>query len=258
MRKYFIEISQHTDIGDRKKTNQDSIYSKYVEKNGDRIGLFIVADGVGGLAHGEDISNLVVKFFDRWFEDIQNKGFVNSEVERILDEAINVVNLGALEYSRSIGEKVGTTIALLFIYNDNYYVKSAGDSRVYLFQSGKKIRLTEDHSLVARMIKNNEISEEEALVHPKKNVITMCIGVNENLDIFSNKGELGREDVFLLCSDGFYNYSNESEILPIVYDRKLSFVDKAINLRRTITSGNARDNVSIILVKITSNSMLGF
>lgn len=249
---YKIKISSYTDIGDVKTTNQDCILSKNATINNHNVGLFIVADGCGGLAYGEEISNLVVTHFSRvWNNELKsillNKKIRHKTIDDLLEKAIKEINDAAKNFGGQVGSKVGSTISLLLTIDKNYYIKNVGDSRVYLIRKNKTTQLTEDQSLVADMIRNGELTKEEAKSFKKKNVLTMCIGVFEDIRTYSKTGKIKDNDVFLLCCDGLHNHVSSEEMVKIVREKKIPFYDKAKALREKIEEGKANDNVSGII-----------
>lgn len=249
---YKIKISSYTDIGDVKTTNQDCILSKNATINNHNVGLFIVADGCGGLAYGEEISNLVVTHFSRvWNNELKsillNKKIRHKTIDDLLEKAIKEINDAAKNFGGQVGSKVGSTISLLLTIDKNYYIKNVGDSRVYLIRKNKITQLTEDQSLVADMIRNGELTKEEAKSFKKKNVLTMCIGVFDDIRTYSKTGKIKDNDVFLLCCDGLHNHVSGEEMVKIVREKKIPFDDKAKALREKIEEGKANDNVSGII-----------
>ncbi len=247
-----INISSYTDIGDVKTTNQDCILSKNATINDHNVGLFIVADGCGGLAYGEEISNLVVTHFSRvWNNELKDilshKTIWHKNVEDLLEKAIRDINDAAKNFGGQVGSKVGSTISLLLTVDKTYYIKNVGDSRIYLIRKNKITQLTEDQSLVADMIRNGELTREEAKNFKKKNVLTMCIGVFEDIRTYSKTGKIKDNDVFLLCCDGLHNHVSGEEMVKIVREKKIPFEDKAKLLREKIEEGKANDNVSGIV-----------
>lgn len=250
-----------SDVGDAKQTNQDSVLSKYERVAKRDVGLFIVADGMGGLAYGEEVSNLIVTFFNHWFSEHLlpyvrgKKSFNSSDINKMLDNAITEVNNMALSFSKQVNQKLGSTLSLLLVIGDKYFIKNVGDSRIYIVRKNKKIQLTQDQSLVADMVRNKKITEAEARSHVKKNVLTMCIGVFNDVKVFSNQGKVKKGDVFLLCCDGFYNFASEENVVPIIRDSKVEgYNQKVALLRNLIPAGGAGDNVSIILVQLKKES----
>jgi len=249
---YNINISSHTDVGDVKKTNQDSILVRTGTVNGHSTGLFIVADGCGGLEFGEEISNLITTHFSRIWNDelskiIPEKKCDMQEVESFFDKALYDVNDRAIAFGEQVSGKVGSTVSLLFVVYNKYIIKNIGDSRVYL-QRGKMLsQITEDQSLVAELVRSGEITKEEAKNYKKKNVLTMCVGMFEDLKIHSRRGVVKNGDTFLLCCDGIHNQVSPETVTAVLKDKGIAFENKAYELRRTIPYGSANDNVSAVI-----------
>lgn len=251
-----IETSSHTDIGDVKQTNQDCIFSKSDVIGNHSVGLFIVADGCGGLAYGEEISNLVVTHFSRvWNHELkallQHHIIKAHDVDELLEKAIRDINAGALAFSHQVDSKVGSTVSLLLTIDNRFYIKNVGDSRIYLLRDKNIIQLTEDQSLVADMIRNGEITKEEAKNFKKKNVLTMCIGVFDIIRTYSKSGKIKSGDKFLLCCDGVHNHVSHEKMIEIVKNKKSPFEGKAEEIRNAIEPGKANDNVSTVICKFT-------
>lgn len=249
-----IQLSSHTDIGDKKQTNQDSILVKTGVIENKTVGLYIVADGCGGLAFGEEISNLVVTHFSRiWKKELAEvltrKRYEDKDIDNVLENAIADINASAKNFGIQVESKVGSTLSLLLTIDEKYYIKNVGDSRIYLCRKGKLIQLTEDQSLVADMIRNGELTKEEAKNFKKKNVLTMCIGVFEKIMTYTKIGKMKSGDSFLLCCDGLHNKVTEKDMCEIIADRTIAFEDKCETMRNKIAPGEANDNVSSILCK---------
>lgn len=251
---YKISVSTHTDIGDTKKTNQDSILEKTGTFNRHNVGLFIVADGCGGLQYGEEISKLITSHFSNVWDNTLGAFFSGKRVDekgldRFLDDMLNEVNQKAYSFGAQVGGRVGSTISLLVTYDKRYILKNIGDSRIYLKRGKKVLQLTEDQSLVADLVRNGELTKEEAKTYKKKNVLTMCIGVFEELQIFSASGKIKNKDTFILCCDGLHNHVSEKAMMLISSDKKIPFEEKAFVLRDNISTGAANDNVSAIVAR---------
>lgn len=253
---YMVEISSHSDIGDVKESNQDSILCKCGKIGKHNVGLYIVADGCGGLAYGEEISRLAVTYFTRvWNNELkellESKKLPKPDaaIDTLLERAIKDINDKAKEFGQMVGDKVGTTLSLLLCIDKKFYIKNVGDSRIYLKRGNKITQITEDQSLVADLLRNNEISKDEALNFKKKNVLTMCIGVFENVRTYSNKGRINHGDTFLICCDGLYNNVTSKAMVKILNDRKIKFEDKCLELRNSIEKGKATDNVSSVVCR---------
>ena len=247
-----VNVSSHTDIGDIKQTNQDSVLHLEGVVNRHNVGLFIVADGCGGLEYGEEISNLIITYFSRvWNDEIKKlipmKKVDMKNIDSFLNKALHHINDKAIEFSNMVSGKVGSTVTLLFTVDDRYIIKNVGDSRIYLKRGRKILQLTEDQSLVADMIRNGELTKEEAKTFKKKNVLTMCVGVFEDLKIYSKSGKIKNKDTFILCCDGLHNHVSSESMLKILDNKKVPFHNKAYEMRKSIENGKANDNVSSVI-----------
>ena len=257
-KKYSISCGTICEIGDKKPTNQDCIFARHAYINDQTVGLFIVADGVGGLSDGDVISNIIALHFEKWFNRISSGVVPAQNYITEIDKEILTVNKMAYDYAQSVGQKMGSTIALLFTVDDKYYVRNIGDSRIYyLDKSMQFVQLSYDHSFVAELVRTGEITEMEAKVHPKKNMIYSCVAVKPDVEIYSAENYMEhKENIFIVCSDGFYNYAVGEKVMQVLKDKKSSEQEKAENLRKCIPAGNAKDNVSIIFVKVSVKNRL--
>ena len=251
-----ISADRYTDAGDRKETNQDSVLCRTDVSGGRAFGMFIVADGCGGLAYGGEISGLAVTHMSRiWDTELRSvlaKHEGNDDVIcSFLEETIQDLNKMAVGFSRRTGDKTGTTLSLLLINKDRWYIKNTGDSRVYLIRKGRAERLTEDQSLMADMLRNNELTLEQVESFKETNVLTMCVGYFDEVKTFTRTGRLKARDSFLLCSDGLYNHLPEG-----IFDGLLKRFPgvTAAELCQSIPKGGAMDNVSAILVHVGKKS----
>lgn len=247
-------ISSHTDTGDKKEINQDSVFVKTATINQHDVSLMIVADGCGGLEFGEQISNLIVTHFSRlWSETPEvfapSKKINIDSLSNFLDQSLKEINTKALAFGNETGSRVGSTVSLLLTVDCHFIVKNVGDSRVYLNRGGKMIQLSEDQSLVADMIRNGELTKEESKNFKKKNILTMCVGCFEDLKIYTKTGKIKSKDIFLLCCDGLYHHVGEKVMVDILQANNISFDEKAERMRQCIAYGDANDNVSSVIIK---------
>lgn len=253
-----IMLGAVSDKGNVKEVNQDNFLAQICAgTNGDE-GIFIMCDGMGGLSKGEVASTKAVHGFKVWFDLNFKKLSLNSSAKDILSSLSQVlenVNKEIISYGLSIAERVGTTTSVLLIYSNNYYIVHVGDSRIYKLE--KKIeQLTQDHTYVAMSVKNNLMTKEEAKVNSRKNVLTQCIGVKENIEIFKNTGKISGKEIFILCSDGFYNKLSEDEIVQALKNNDEinndTLQETAAQLVTTVMSRAERDNISVMLVGLSS------
>ncbi|MCX7921655.1 MAG: protein phosphatase 2C domain-containing protein [Clostridia bacterium] len=251
------------DIGSVKKSNQDSILVKIGEDSSGEFGLFVVADGMGGLAYGDMASEMITNEFRKWWNDrlsliLQHKEHANIDfIDTDLRILINNINNKILDFSNTIKDKIGSTLSMLFIFKDQYIIKHIGDSRIYLLNSSEMQQLTQDHSWVAEQVAQGSMTKEEARQHPKRNILTRCIGITENIELFETSGRLTNDASFLLCSDGLYNFVLEDEIFNAINEYKLNtdcdIQDIASMLLKKVKSRGASDNVSMIVICQNNN-----
>jgi protein phosphatase len=250
-----IVVGAVSDKGNVKETNQDNFLIKICEDKTGDVGLFVMCDGMGGLSHGEVASSIAVKYFKDWFYSEYETiiGIDNeSEIFSLMCGIMECINKKIINYGEQVQAKVGTTISSLLICKNKYYIVHVGDSRVYKID--KKIKqLTEDHTFVAMSVRNKTMTREEAKNNPRKNVLTQCIGVKENIDIYKTFGKIYKNDIFVLCCDGFYNKFEEDELCDEI--KKVRSVmdndilqESAEKFVRKVKERGERDNISLIIV----------
>ena len=252
-RRYFTAFSHCCELGDRRVVNQDRVFARQGEIGGCLAGIFLVADGCGGLRHGEKISQLLADSFAViWDQELPRLlTTAHWSDEKILTAAVGWaerINETAYAFGQQTGERVGSTMSLLMTLDDRYYILNTGDSRVYLRRGESFQRLTEDQSVVADMLRNREITPEEAERATFQNALTMCVGYFRQLRPFLARGRLRRGDLFLLCSDGLYRGLGEERLPACLPDRVTEA--SARQLRACIPPGGAEDNVTALLVEI--------
>ncbi len=233
--------SADTNVGMVRQVNEDSIMTK------PEVGLWAVADGMGGYEAGDVASNMIVSSL----LEIEKHEYLNTFVDDIEDKIIDA-NDRILEYAEIMhdGRILGSTIISLLIKGQVGVCLWAGDSRLYILRNNQLHQVSRDHSHVQELLDQGSISEEEALTHPDANVITRAVGTSKELyvDIKAFNVQLG--DTFLLCSDGLYNTVDESDI---EHHMRSYDTDNAVKqmIVKALENG-APDNVSIIMVKSVS------
>ncbi len=190
--------------------NQDSVYA-YAGRTENNVlyGIFVVADGVGGLKDGRIASQTVVETIEAHFEPLWPAVTAVSDqtVTRLrqqLKKAIYKANDAIRALASDKDERMASTITCALVVDQAIIVANAGDSRTYLFRQKQLEQLTQDHSLVAWLLRQEHITAEEALTHPYKNVLTHALGAMEKpqIDLFTYR--LFPGDWLLLCSDGIW------------------------------------------------------
>ena len=239
--------------GDVRHVNQDHILALQGEIGRYTAGMFLVADGCGGMSRGELVSRFLQESFRVIWEQELPKLLSagrreKDSVLRALSSWVDQINGVAYAFRQRTGEQIGSTLTVLMTLDGEYYILNVGDSRAYLFRRGRLSQLTQDQTLVADMLRNHELTPEAAARFPHKNALTMCVGYFEQIHAFQLHGKLRKGDIFLLCSDGLYKELDEKELIQAMPDWVTA--ESARKLRDRIPPGTAADNVSALLVQI--------
>lgn len=240
-----LDIGVASHIGRVRSINEDSYC---IER--ESVELYIVADGMGGYNCGDLASSIAVKEVKDHIVKFATKDLEVELIKGIIHEAFNIANRviyrEAVQNAGCIG--MGTTTTLALYLNDNIFIGHIGDSRVYIVKDGQIKQITNDHSLIAELVKRGNISEDDAKSHPKRNIITRALGVSSNVkvDIFClNANDL---DSLILCTDGLSNYVDDEEIQKVI----LSYESSENCSRELVNLANKRggyDNITVIAVK---------
>lgn len=256
-RKMNFLCGYNTDIGIKKESNQDSLLIKIAQSHRGNIGIFVICDGMGGLSNGELASSTVILNLSKWFTDelpeLLMKEKFKLEIQRSISNLVSKVNKKLVQYGEKNNIKLGTTMSALIIIDNIYMIFHVGDSRIYKLKDEKLIQITEDQTFIARELALGSITEEEAKVHPKRNTLLECIGVRGKANMIIKKGTVEKDDVFLLCSDGFYHKISKEEI---VHNFNSVSNENIINNNISVLVNLAKtrgeiDNISLIVTKIS-------
>ncbi len=255
---------RRSDVGMARNLNEDSLMAIEVERTQQSIsrtvGVYVVADGMGGHAGGEVASGQIVNSFTRQaFQDLMPAlaAETTDDLEphyfaaRWLKATVQMANREVFNLRKSAGNDMGSTLVATVILGNLALISHIGDSRAYLVKGNEIKRLTIDHSLVERMIASNQISREEARHHPQRNVIYRTIGDKPQIDVDVIQHVLAVNDHLLLCSDGLSGMVKDDEILRIV----LSASSPQAACDQLVEAANAaggEDNISVVLVKIAA------
>lgn len=237
-----------TDKGLVRKTNQDN-YLISTNTCGDV--LAVVCDGIGGGKAGDVASKMAIDYFSEIFS-IHN-GFHDIEEARTwiryhISRCNEKIYLKAT--NTNIYRGMGTTLSAVLISKVGKLIINIGDSRVYAVKNkGVFEKLTQDHTLVADMLKHGEITEQEAVNHPKRHVLTNAMGVWSNVRVDIDYLE---EDVleFIICSDGLYGYIKHELIESVMLNKELTTALKARRLLNFALRAGGYDNITIIIIEL--------
>jgi len=197
------QLGYGTDTGKKRRRNEDD----YVVEPP----LFAIADGMGGAQAGELASSLAAGAIR---EDEGAEGSGERRVTELIQEANRRVYQRSSQDAAASG--MGTTMTVALVSNGNVVFGHVGDSRAYLIRNGKLEQLTEDHSLVAELVRSGKLSPEEAETHPQRSVITRALGTDPDVDVDTFSIETVPGDLFMLCSDGLTSMVEDDVILQTV------------------------------------------
>ncbi len=242
-----IQAFSLTDTGRKRKENQDfcAVFSK-----GDAL-LMVVADGVGGHKCGDVASRLAVETLRRMFNETEIE-----DPRDFFEHAIQKANQEVRNYIEATPSCKGmaTTFTAVIIRNSTLTLLHVGDSRAYLLRKGRFQRLTEDHTLVRRMMQEGVLSPEEAKTHPKRHIIVNAVGIAPIQEFDLRQMELQVGDKILLCSDGLYDEVSEREIAKILEEN--SPKEAVRKLVETANEAGGKDNISVTLAVMEGSALM--
>jgi serine/threonine protein phosphatase PrpC len=232
-----VHIGHGTDTGKKRRRNED----EYVVQPP----LFAIADGMGGAQAGELASSLAAGALR---DDEGRAGSGERRVSELIQEANRRVYQRSSEDAAASG--MGTTMTVALVGDGAVAFGHVGDSRAYLIRDGKLEQLTEDHSLVAELVRSGKLSPEEAGTHPQRSVITRALGTDPDVDpdTFSIETEPG--DLFMLCSDGLTSMVEDEVILRRIEENRGDLQAAAKALIRAANKGGGEDNITIVFFEI--------
>jgi PPM family protein phosphatase len=232
-----MKLTQHaavTDPGRRRRRNEDA----YVVQPP----LFAVADGMGGAQAGEIASRIAAAVL----RDSGADGGEDAVVTLIQEANRRVYEAAASDDARA---GMGTTMTAALVDQGRVRIGHVGDSRAYRVRDGFLEQLTEDHSLVAELVRSGKLSPEEADVHPQRSVITRVLGTDPEVDVDTFEIEARPGDVFMLCSDGLTSMVDDGTILAVL-EEKDSLQRAARALVDAANRGGGEDNITVILFEL--------
>ncbi|NLW43206.1 MAG: Stp1/IreP family PP2C-type Ser/Thr phosphatase [Tissierellia bacterium] len=235
-----------SNVGKVRNNNEDSYYISEKEN----FPLFIVADGIGGHNFGEIASKMAVDVIKNTIKTIENYDNLD-ELESDMIKAISNANDEVYDMSNSADEYagMGTTLTALYVYHDSMLIGHVGDSRTYAVNDREIRQLTEDDTIVNRLLKLGEITPSEAINHPKKNIITNAIGTDSNIDISLVQYNYGKGEYILMCTDGLTDMATNEEILNTINEQKTPSKISAKLLEIALEAGG-KDNITLIILQV--------
>jgi len=251
-----------TDVGRRRALNEDSFLVD------DDLGLYVVADGMGGHSAGEIASREAIETLHNMVRRERNALTAMEDVPkcpeppggsrrpiamrralRILESAVQHATYMVFALAENDPERrgMGTTLSVLFLRGDFALTAQVGDSRVYRVRGGVAEQITEDHTLIAWQLKQGLITEDEAKKSQQKNVITRAVGSRDYVQVDTNCVAVEEGDAFLLCSDGLHSYLEPREIAGLMAKGPEAATRSLVDLAN---ERGGRDNITTVAVEL--------
>ena len=248
-----IISSGRTDVGRRREHNEDSFGTF------DGLGLYVVADGMGGHAAGEVASRIAVETLKAFIEATDGPDEITwpvpvdlalpRDANRLL-AGVRLANQEVLKHAQGRPELrgMGTTIVAALVCGDVLHLAHAGDSRAYLYRDGAIRRVTIDHSYVEELMLAGHLTPEQTRTHPLRNIITRALGTKADVNVDHSRHDVLPGDVFLLCSDGLSNMLSDGLIEEVVAAKKDDLTGCAEALVRLANERGGDDNITVVLI----------
>ena len=231
-----MRVCHRTHQGLVRASNQDSVLMD--------TGVYGVADGMGGHKGGETASRVAVQV-------IKNALRGKKPEQRALQVGIEAANRRIFDMSRhdSSLSGMGTTLTFLWEKENEVFISHVGDSRAYLLRDGELTQITDDHSVVAELLRSGVITAEAARTHPYRNVITRAVGVDPTVEADFLTHDLKPGDLWLICSDGLYNMVPNDVILQVLTSAENEEA-AADELLKLALDGGGTDNITFVLCRV--------
>jgi len=251
---YLVGCAQS--VGILRDHNEDSLFVLNTILSGDKqipAGIFIVADGMGGHEHGEVASSVATRVMaDHLLSSLHNL-FTGGSMDNQSTSLQEILGSGVAAVQRAVTSKApggGTTLTVALALGTQVVLAHVGDSRAYLIKaSGEMHAITQDHSLVQRLIELGELNEEEARVYPHRNVLYRAVGQVDPLHPDIHSHEFPQPGYLLICSDGLWGVVSDTDIFRII-QRSETVQEACRQLVEAANNEGGPDNISVILVKL--------
>lgn len=247
----------HTDVGIRKKTNQDSMCIKVARTKFGEVCLAVMCDGMGGLQKGELASATVIRRFSKWFNEelpqlLAVPDFSMNMIKSVWEMMINEQNELVYRYGINENIQLGTTLTAMLFVNNKYLIAQLGDSRAYKIDKGL-VQITQDQSVVARDVAMGVITAEQARTDSRRNVLLQCLGAAKNIRTEYAYGDVEANVSYLLCSDGFHHELTDDEIFglfaPTSVRDEADIKNALIGAVEIDKKRGETDNITALLIK---------
>ncbi|MFN2339854.1 MAG: Stp1/IreP family PP2C-type Ser/Thr phosphatase [Halanaerobium sp.] len=226
-----------SDKGNKRNSNEDNFFIN------EEINFFMVADGMGGHAAGEVASQTAVSSAADFDFNLSDPLATLSQLTFKINQEIKNKSQQKANY-----QGMGTTFAAVIIQDSILYYVNLGDSRIYLYNKKEENlrKISKDHSLVADLLRKGKITEEEAFNHPKKNIVTQALGLENDLDLDQGQLKISKADCILLCTDGLTDMIRKNKI-EAVFKKYHKSEEIAEQLLQAALASGGSDNITLIV-----------
>lgn len=249
-----MNFTVESDIGLKRTINEDR--AAFIERP-DSFKLAVLADGMGGHNAGDIASEMTINEMKKLFLQADAEVLTQSEGRKEwLGQAVSQVNAQIYRYSLSNEgcEGMGTTVIAAIFTESQMTICHVGDSRVYHFTDSSCEQITRDHSFVNALLEKGAISEEEAVNHPKKNLILRAVGTEETIEADYFEVALQPDSYVLICSDGLSNKLSTEEMFAIL-SLSMPIKEKGSKLVQLANDSGGEDNISLVLVSMRNEEV---
>lgn len=243
-----LTVSTATDLGLKRAQNEDSMaFWMEDEAVAARGALLVVADGMGGARAGEVASRLTVDSVMKSYRETPS-GEILGDLARSVELANKVVHDHSIAHPELHG--MGTTCTALVVHGRDLYLAHVGDSRAYLLHDGAIRQLTQDHTLVAQLVLNRQLTPEQARVDPRRNLVTRSVGVGSTVEVDAERAvdALADGDAVLLCTDGLHGLVDDAEIAWVASSSDLD--QACAQLIELAKERGGHDNITLLIARL--------
>lgn len=252
-----LQIGHATDMGNTREANEDAFLTlKSIVSTEPQLfpmGVFIVADGMGGHAKGKEASSLATRVAGRVIiRDILLPLLANPDpdvAKRPIHEILTQATASANQAVSEMESDAGTTLTSVLVLGRSAYVAHVGDTRAYYLDHTGLHKITKDHSLVSRLVELGQISAEEAQRHPQRNFLYRAVGQGHELKVDTYFQPLAENSHLILCTDGLWNAVSQGSIVDVV--ESSSCPQEACNRLVDLANDHAgNDNITVVMARI--------
>lgn len=241
-----MKATGYSDIGMVRHSNQDAFV---IGELSDKATFAVVCDGMGGANGGNVASQMAVDNLSASLKSGFRPNMSEASIKNLINSAVSSTNIKVFDKAKENKELsgMGTTVVVVLILDNTAYIAHAGDSRAYRFSKNNLEQITRDHSIVQNMIEDGKLTVEEARFHPRKNVITRALGVEENVKVEFTVVDLIKGDKLLICTDGLSNYVSAEDIAALLSKDGIENIAKT--LVNVANSNGGGDNITAVVIE---------